>query len=123
MARSSSMRSSHDFLFFMHICLSCDVFPVCVSVLHVLLFLHAHFPYTCYFSCMCVCLPCCVFPQNWVCAQQAPNTDIVTRAESLPNSSVYHYLCQCVIHFGDSLALHLSLASPFVHTFLELRGD
>jgi hypothetical protein len=104
-------------------CLTCVVFPACVSTLHMFLFLHVRLPYTCYFSYMCIYITHRSFPQNWACAQQAPNTNIVTRPESLPNSSVCHCFCQCVIHFGDSLGLCLSLVSPFDHIFHELRGD
>jgi hypothetical protein len=50
MDRSSCMRASHAFLFCMHICLARATFPTCMSALHVLLFLHACLPYTCFFS-------------------------------------------------------------------------
>jgi hypothetical protein len=108
---------------FMHIFLTRVFFLAYVYALHVLHFLHARLPYMCFFSCMRVYLPRRDFPQNWACTQQAPNTDIVTRIESLPNSSVCHCLCQRVIHFRDSLALLLSLDAPFGHIFHELRSD
>jgi len=107
----------------MHVFLTHVDFPSYMSTLHMMLFLHVRLHYMCYFSCMRICLPHCDFPQNWSCAQQAPNTDIMTRRESLPKSTVCHFLCQHVIHFSDSLALCLSLDSPFGHIFHELRGD
>jgi len=99
MVRSSCMHDSHAFLLCMHI-----FFP------------RASF------------LASCISPTSWfspqsACAQQAPNTEIITHPVLLPNSSFFHYLCQRVIHFNDSLALRLSLTDPFGHIFHELCDD
>jgi hypothetical protein len=96
MVRSSCMCASHAFLLCM-----------CVYLARVA------FPASCLFSLFCALFSKIILFPKMACAQQAPNTDIVTRPESLPNSNICHCLCQCFIHFSYSLALLLSLTAPF----------
>jgi hypothetical protein len=62
----------------------------------------------------------------WFCPkiglfQHAPNNEIVTHPDSLTNSCLFHYMCQCFIHLCRLLALTLSLVSPFPHGVYHLR--
>jgi hypothetical protein len=55
--------------------------------------------------------------------QKAPNTDILTRPKLFMDSSIFHTLCQCIVHLCYLLAFLLILVSLFCHGVYHLHGD
>jgi hypothetical protein len=111
MARYYCIHASHAFIFYMRIYLACISFLACASALHVLIFLPVAF------------LLRRVFLPNWACVEQACNTNILTRLESLPNSCIHHCLCQCFVPIYYPLVLLLSLDTLCCHGFDHLYSD
>jgi hypothetical protein len=103
MARYYCMHSSHAFL------------SACTFVLHMLFFLPAHMPYTCCFFCMHIRLPHRAFPSKMDFTQHAPNNDIVTHLESLPNS--FMSLCIVSSSMNNIYAVIIKLALPYTMIF------